>query len=45
LGNGCRVKLRLGDADIMSFESRSDWVNGSPCRVDIDPHAVRVWTR
>jgi ABC-type Fe3+/spermidine/putrescine transport system ATPase subunit/ABC-type sulfate transport system permease component len=45
LGNGCRVKLRLGEADIMSFESRSDWVNGSPCRVDIDPHAVRVWTR
>ena len=45
LGNGCRVKLRLGDADITSFQSRSDWVIGSPCRLDIDPYAVRVWPR
>ena len=45
LGNGCRVDLRLGDADIASFQSRSDWVSGQPCRLDIDPYAVRVWPR
>ena len=45
LGYGCRVGLRLGDAEITSFQSRSDWVSREPCRLDIDPYAVRVWPR
>jgi molybdate transport system permease protein len=45
MGNGCSLKLRLGDALIMSFESRSDWVVGSLCCLDIDRYAVRVWPR
>jgi ABC-type Fe3+/spermidine/putrescine transport system ATPase subunit/ABC-type sulfate transport system permease component len=45
VGNGCRLELRLGDADITSLQSRSDWVKGSPCRLDIDPYGVRVWPR
>ncbi len=45
LGNGCRVELRLGDADITSFQGRPDWVDGRPCHLDIDPYAVRVWPR
>lgn len=45
LGIGCRVIIRLGDARIASFQGRSDWVNGLPCHLDIDPYAVRVWLR
>jgi ABC-type Fe3+/spermidine/putrescine transport system ATPase subunit/ABC-type sulfate transport system permease component len=45
LGVGYRLIIRLGDAHIASLQSRSDWVNGSPCRLDIDPYAVRVWPR
>jgi molybdate transport system permease protein len=45
VGNGCRLELRLGDAEITSFQSRSDWVRGSLCRLDIDPYGVRVWPR
>jgi molybdate transport system permease protein len=45
LGNGCRLELRLGDAHVTSFQSRSDWVNGLACRLDVDPYAVRLWPR
>jgi ABC-type Fe3+/spermidine/putrescine transport system ATPase subunit len=44
-GVGCRIIIRLGDAQVTSFQSHSDWVKGSPCRVDIDPHSVRIWPR
>jgi molybdate transport system permease protein len=45
LGIGYQVIIRLGDADVTSFQSRADWVQGSLCRLDIDPYTVRVWPR
>jgi ABC-type Fe3+/spermidine/putrescine transport system ATPase subunit/ABC-type sulfate transport system permease component len=45
VGNGCRLEIRLGDADITSFQGGSNWVIGLPCHLDIDPYAIRVWPR
>jgi ABC-type Fe3+/spermidine/putrescine transport system ATPase subunit/ABC-type sulfate transport system permease component len=44
-GIGCRIMLRLGDARIEAFETHSDHACGSPCRLDIDPYAVRIWPK
>jgi ABC-type Fe3+/spermidine/putrescine transport system ATPase subunit/ABC-type sulfate transport system permease component len=44
-GFGCRIALAVGDARIDIFETYSDRGCGAPCRLDIDPYAVRVWPR
>jgi ABC-type Fe3+/spermidine/putrescine transport system ATPase subunit/ABC-type sulfate transport system permease component len=44
-GIGCRITLRLGDARLEVSDTHSDFIRGSPCRLDIDPYAVRIWPR
>jgi ABC-type Fe3+/spermidine/putrescine transport system ATPase subunit/ABC-type sulfate transport system permease component len=44
-GIGCRITLRLGDARLEVVDTHADFVGGSPCRIDIDPYAVRIWQR